>query len=172
MVPCMKRKSSLPEQLRVIKSFTKNTTNSKILGEGFVTASYEGRAACDFLDPKNATMKDRFIFRCHRHKNKETMEEKIYPVNCVDFNKFGTFATGGSDGFVNIWDPMAKKRILELPKFPVGVVEVSFGKDFSSGSKNVLAVACSYNYENKVNPVEMPKDRICIRTLEDKELQK
>lgn len=39
----------------------------------------------------------------------------IYPVNAIAFHpKHGTFATGGSDGIVNIWDGANKKRLCQL----------------------------------------------------------
>lgn len=35
---------------------------------------------------------------------------QIYPVNAISFHSgYNTFATGGSDGFVNIWDGFNKK---------------------------------------------------------------
>ena len=44
----------------------------------------------------------------------------VYPVNAMAFHEpYGTFATGGSDGVVNIWDGNNKKRL-----FQVGVIFV------------------------------------------------
>jgi cell cycle arrest protein BUB3 len=57
----------------------------------------------------------RYAFKCHRAKvdGKDT----IYPINAVAFHpKFGTFATGGCDGFVNIWDGAMKKRLCQFHK--------------------------------------------------------
>ena len=50
----------------------------------------------------------------------------------------GTFATGGSDGGVNLWDGANKKRLAALPQFPTSVAALAFNAD---GSK--LAVASS-----------------------------
>jgi cell cycle arrest protein BUB3 len=39
----------------------------------------------------------------------------IYPVNAIAFHPIhGTFATGGSDGIVNVWDGANKKRLCQL----------------------------------------------------------
>ena len=43
----------------------------------------------------------------------------------------GTFATGGCDGYVNIWDGAAKKRLFVLPKYPSSVAALSFNHDGS-----------------------------------------
>lgn len=39
----------------------------------------------------------------------------VFPVNAVAYNPlFGTFATGGGDGVVNIWDGNNKKRLFQV----------------------------------------------------------
>jgi WD40 repeat protein len=39
----------------------------------------------------------------------------VYPVNAMAFHEpYGTFATGGSDGVVNIWDGNNKKRLFQV----------------------------------------------------------
>ena len=43
--------------------------------------------------------------------------EVIYPVNAISFHgDYNTFATGGSDGLVNIWDGQNKKRLCQFHK--------------------------------------------------------
>ena len=45
----------------------------------------------------------------------------MYAVNALAFHPtLGTFATGGSDGFVNVWDRLHKKRIAQFPKYNTG----------------------------------------------------
>lgn len=53
-----------------------------------------------------------------RFRNKESDgTETIYPVNALAFHpKHSTFATGGSDAIVNIWDPYNRKRLVQLHK--------------------------------------------------------
>jgi WD40 repeat protein len=63
--------------------------------------------------------------------------------------RFGTFATGGGDGIVSIWDSAAKKRLRQLPKYPGSITSLAFNSD---GSK--LAIGCSILEEE--NPANNP----------------
>ena len=56
--------------------------------------------------------------------------------------RYGTFATGGSDGIVNMWDGYSKKRIKQLGKYPSSIISMSF-----NCHGNLLAIASSYAYE-------------------------
>ena len=58
----------------------------------------------------------------------------------------GTFATGGSDGGVSLWDGAHKKRLAQLDPFPTSVAALAFSCD---GAK--LAVASSYCAEPRGN---------------------
>lgn len=41
----------------------------------------------------------------------------VYPVHCIVYNQaYGTFATGGGDGVVNIWDGANKKRLFQISR--------------------------------------------------------
>ena len=74
-----------------------------------------GRVAVEYLDPSPEVQKKKYAFKCHRVK--EDGVEKIYPVNAISFhNGHHTFATGGSDGYVNIWDGFNKKRLCQFHK--------------------------------------------------------
>jgi len=74
-----------------------------------------GRVAVEYLDPKPEIQKKKYAFKCHRVK--EDGIEKIYPVNTIAFHGiYSTFATGGSDGFVYIWDGFNKKRLCQFRK--------------------------------------------------------
>jgi cell cycle arrest protein BUB3 len=57
-------------------------------------------------------------------------------------NSHGTFATGGGDGGISIWDGKNKKRITMWKTFPTSIASLSF-----SGDGQYLAVAASYTYE-------------------------
>lgn len=89
-----------------------------------------------------------FVFKCHRTNREQPGQqpakvEIVHPVNVIEFNrKYGTFATGGGDGKVNIWDGENKKRICQLQKFPTSISSLSFS---NSGDK--LAIAVSYTFE-------------------------
>lgn len=49
--------------------------------------------------------------------------EKIYPVNAISFHSmYNTFATGGSDGYVNIWDGFNKKRLCQFHRYELQII--------------------------------------------------
>jgi WD40 repeat protein len=53
------------------------------------------------------------FLQCHRRT--EEGVDVVFPVNAVAYNPlFGTFATGGGDGMVNIWDGNNKKRLFQV----------------------------------------------------------
>ena len=60
-------------------------------------------------------------------------------------SEHNTFATGGSDGFVNIWDGYNKKRLCQFHRFPTSIASLSFSADGT-----VLAIASSYMYEARM----------------------
>jgi cell cycle arrest protein BUB3 len=67
-----------------------------------------------------------------------------------------TFATGGSDGHISIWDHTAKKRMKAYPKYPTSVSALTFSPD---GKK--LAIGCSYEHDNAVTGAE-EKGRVLV----------
>eukprot|EP01134_Creolimax_fragrantissima_P004533 CFRG4533T1 len=153
--PEQRRESSLKFQTRSVECNPDGT--------GYVLASIEGRVAVEFLDPRKEIQAKKYAFKCHRIKNPQTKEEMTYPVNAVAYHpKYGTFATGGSDGFVNIWDGDNKKRICQLHRYKTGISSLSF-----NCTGDLLAIASSYTYE--YGPKEHPKDSILIRTITDAE---
>lgn len=56
--------------------------------------------------------------------------------------RYNTFASGGSDGTVSLWDHTAKKRLKQYPKYNSAVTSMSFS---SSGEK--LAIGVSYAWD-------------------------
>ena len=112
----------------------------------------------DYFDVQGPASK--FAFRCHREG------DKIYPVNTISFHPvFGTFATGGCDGTVSVWDARNKKKISQFRPGSTSVADLSFNCD---GTK--LAVACSYTYE--AGPMEnTPPDSLLIRTIREEEVK-
>jgi cell cycle arrest protein BUB3 len=74
---------------------------------------HSGRVAVEFFDSNPEIQKKKYAFKCHR--SKENGIENIFPVNAIAFHKqYGTFATGGSDAFVNMWDGANKKRLCQF----------------------------------------------------------
>ncbi|CAL9160148.1 unnamed protein product, partial [Musa hybrid cultivar] len=63
---------------------------------------------------------------------------------CADHTvrSYGTFATGGCDGYVNLWDGNNKKRLYQYSKYPTSIAALSFSRD-----GHLLAVASSYTFE-------------------------
>ncbi|CAG0896943.1 unnamed protein product, partial [Cyprideis torosa] len=150
-----RRESNLRFQTRCIRCFPN--------GQGFVLSSIEGRVAVEFLDISPEAQKKKYAFKCHR--NKEDGMENIYPVNAISFHKkYNTFATGGSDGFVNIWDGVNKKRLCQFHKYPTGVTSLCFSDDGT-----YLAIAVSFNYETEEIPQPKPEDAIFIRQVSEQE---
>lgn len=92
-----RKESPLKYQSRCISCFPDTT--------GFAVGSIEGRVGVHYL--QKVAGKDSFAFKCHRQ------ETQVYSVNAICFNnKFGTFATVGSDGVCNFWDKVNRKIVL------------------------------------------------------------
>ncbi|POM75193.1 Mitotic checkpoint protein [Phytophthora palmivora] len=127
---------------------------------GFALASVEGRVALEYLQEKE---KRNYAFKCHRgNVDGQTL---IYPVNCIAFHPtYGTFATGGCDGVVNLWDGANKKRITHLRQYPTSIAAMDFNQDGS-----VLAIAASYTYEQ--GEKDHPNDAIFLHMVQDSEVR-
>ncbi|CAK8688915.1 mitotic checkpoint protein BUB3-like [Clavelina lepadiformis] len=150
-----RRESSLKYQTRCIRSFPNK--------EGFVLSSIEGRVAVEYLDPSQEVQKKKYAFKCHRVK--ENGVEYIYPVHTIAFHdRYSTFATGGGDGFVNMWDGFNKKRLCQFHRFPAPISSVAFSSDGS-----MLAVAASPLYSHEPVPEKKVDDAIYIRHVSDAE---
>src|SRR5580658_9658104 len=98
-------------------------------GEAFVSSSIEGRIAYDTLDA--STQYQNYAFRAHRVENPATKSSTVYPVNTLAFHPVhGTFASGGGDGSIAIWDPSARKRVkYYAPEFGGSVASLGFSGD-------------------------------------------
>lgn len=147
--PEFDREASLKFQTRCIRTMPD--------GSGFALASIEGRIAVEYFSPEAEAKK--YAFKCHRVQN------TVFPVNAIAFHRgYGTFATGGCDGFVNIWDGQNKKRLCQLPCFPTSVAALSFNHDGT-----LLAVASSYTFEE--GEKDHPPDQIFIHQVADAEVK-
>lgn len=69
---------------------------------------------------------------------------------------------GGSDGFVNIWDPFNKKRLCQFHRYPTSIASLAFNNDGT-----MLAIASSYMHEK--GDISHPEDAIFIRQVTDAE---
>jgi WD40 repeat protein len=73
--------------------------------------------------------------------------KELFAVNDVQFHPkvHGTFATGGSDGKINVWDKDAKKRLKEFNACPAPITSLAFDEH-----GEWLVYASGYDY-SKVN---------------------
>jgi len=131
--PEQRRESGLKYQTRCIRAF--------IEGDGYSHSSTEGRVAMEYFDPSPQIQAKKYAFKCHRVKTAVSVEN-VYSVGTMSFHPiFGTFATGGDDGIVNIWDGKNKKRLSQFRKYPTSISSVSFNSDGS-----LIAIAASYTF--------------------------
>ncbi|KAK9846411.1 hypothetical protein WJX81_003316 [Elliptochloris bilobata] len=151
--PEQERESSLKFQTRCVRCFPDAT--------GFALSSVEGRVAMEYFDPSNSAQAKKYAFKCHRRS--EGGRDTVYPVNAIAFAPFhGTFATGGCDGVVNMWDGENKKRLCQISAYPTSVAALAFSRD-----GRTLAVASSYTYEQG-EQAHAP-DAIYLRPMSDAE---
>ncbi|KAM7251683.1 hypothetical protein ACFE04_023566 [Oxalis oulophora] len=131
------RYMSQPEQRR--KSSLKYQTRCVRCypnGTGYALSSVEGRVSMEFFDVSEAS----------QAKN------------------YGTFATGGCDGYVNMWDGNNKKRLYQYSKYQSSISALSFSRD-----GRLLAVASSYTFEEGDKPHE--PDAIYVRSVNEGEVK-
>ncbi|GAB7362712.1 hypothetical protein MBLNU230_g3018t1 [Neophaeotheca triangularis] len=119
-------------------------------GEGFTTSSIEGRVSVEWFDP--ATEESRtYAFKCHRQtrpdpENGGEEVDMVYPINALAYHPIhGTFATGGGDGVVCIWDANTRRRVR---MYKVSEASIS-ALDFSLDGK-FMAIASGPGFEQGI----------------------
>ncbi|KAI9033172.1 mitotic checkpoint protein BUB3-like protein [Hyaloraphidium curvatum] len=148
-----RRESSLKFMTRMVRCMPN--------GEGYASSSIEGRVAVEFFDPDPEVQKRKYAFKCHR----QTIDgvDTVFPVNALAYHPIhGTFASGGGDGVVALWDGFNKKRLRQYPRYPSSIASLCFNADGT-----MLAVASSYTFEEGEKD-HMP-DSIYIRALTESE---
>lgn len=121
-----------------------------------VVGSTDGRVAVESTD---TTVAPSFAFKCHR------ADGRAYPVNAIAYNKkYSSFATGGGDGTVNVWDGVARKRIYQYPREPTSIASIAFSADDLR-----MAVAISYTFED--GECDHPPDSVVVRSVADNEIR-
>ncbi|KAK5144212.1 mitotic spindle checkpoint protein Bub3 [Rachicladosporium monterosium] len=147
IVPWQQRESSLKFMTRAIACMPD--------GEGFATSSIEGRTTTAAV----GTAEDQ--------EEEQREVDVVYPVNALVFHPLhGTFATGGGDGVVCVWDAQTKRRVRQYPKLTASVAAM----DFSSDGK-FLAIGVSPGFEDgkEDEEVEAGSVSVFVRELGENE---
>lgn len=133
--PWQRRESSLKFMTRAVSCMPDDV--------GYASSSIEGRVAVEWFDPSPESQARKYAFKCHRQTTPDGADI-IYPVNALAFHPVhGTFASGGGDGVVILWDGVAKRRIRQYQKYPSSIAALSF----SSDGKH-LAIGVSPGFED------------------------
>jgi len=134
--------------------------------EGYASSSIEGRVAVEWFDPSADSQARKYAFKCHRQPVDGV--DVVYPVNALAFHPHhGTFATGGGDGVVAIWDAIAKRRIRIYQKYASSVAAMSFSTD-----GKYLVVAISPGFEDGSDNIPEGTVRIFVRELGENEAKR
>ncbi|KAL8758385.1 MAG: hypothetical protein Q9199_001519 [Rusavskia elegans] len=154
--PWQRRESSLKFMTRAVACMPNDA--------GYASSSIEGRVAVEWFDPSPESQARKYAFKCHRQANEQGIDV-VYPVNALAFHPVhGTFASGGGDGFVALWDGVAKRRIRQYQRYASSVSAVAF-----SGDGKFLAVAISPGFEDGREGVGEGVVKVFIRDLGENE---
>lgn len=127
--PFQVRESGLKLQTNDLRTFPN--------GEGFAIASIDGRVSVEYFDPSPEIQEKKYAFKCHRHFDKLTETDIVYPVNSMVFKRSSKHLyTAGSDGCLNVWNWETRRRIKQYSKFkmdemPQSIVKVDLNHDDS-----------------------------------------
>lgn len=121
--PWQQRESSLKFMTRAVACMPND--------DGYASSSIEGRIAVEWFDDSSESQARKYAFKCHRQPDPESEgTDIVYPVNALAFHPIhGTFASGGGDGVIALWDATAKRRIRQYQKYPDSVAAISFSSD-------------------------------------------
>lgn len=155
--PWQRRESSMKYMTRAVACMPNDA--------GYASSSIEGRVAVEWFDPSEESQSRKYAFKCHR----QTVDGQdiVYPVHALAFHPVhGSFASGGGDGVVALWDGVAKRRIRQYQRFPASVQTIAF-----SGDGKFVAVGVSPGFEDAVDDVPEGAIKVFIRELTDTEAQ-
>jgi cell cycle arrest protein BUB3 len=120
--PWQQRESSLRYLTRAVACMPNDA--------GYATSSIEGRVAVEWFEDTAESQARKYAFKCHRQAAPDGDGDIVYPVNALTFHPVhGTFASGGGDGTVALWDANAKRRLKQYQRFPNSVAALSFSAD-------------------------------------------
>ena len=167
--PWQQRESSLKFLTRAVAAMPTDA--------GYATSSIEGRVAVEWFDASAESQARKYAFKCHRQtQNPSTTEDGasgggaidvVYPVNALAFHPVHgrTFASGGGDATVALWDAEAKRRMKIYPRFADSVAALAFSPD-----GRFLAVAACPGFETGMQDYDAQgRARIVVRELSETE---
>lgn len=155
--PWQRRESSMKYMTRAVACMPNDA--------GYASSSIEGRVAVEWFDPSEESQSRKYAFKCHRQA--VDGQDVVYPVHALAFHPVhGTFASGGGDGVVALWDGVAKRRIRQYQRFPASVSTISF-----SGDGKYVAVGVSPGFEDGQEDIADGAIKVFIRELSDTEAQ-
>jgi cell cycle arrest protein BUB3 len=153
--PWQQRESSMKYMTRAVSCMPDDA--------GYASSSIEGRVAVEWFDASEESQARKYAFKCHRQA--VDGQDIVYPVNALAFHPIhGTFASGGGDGVVALWDAVHKRRIRQYQKFPASVQTIDFSKD-----GKYVAVGVSPGFEDGSDDVPDGAIKVFIRELSDTE---
>jgi cell cycle arrest protein BUB3 len=124
-----------------LSQLNSNNNQTYSLLQGYATASVEGRIAVEYFDPAPVVQEKKYAFKCHRQTIDDV--DHVWPVNALAFHPtYNTFASGGSDTTVSIWDHKVKKRLRQYTRYNAPVAALAFSAD---GAR--LAIGASYTWD-------------------------
>lgn len=153
--PWQQRESSMKFMTRAVACMPND--------DGYASSSIEGRVAVEWFDPSSESQARKYAFKCHRQQQDGI--DVVYPVNALAFHPaHGTFASGGGDGVVALWDGLAKRRIRQYQRYGASVASLSFSSD-----GKYLAVGISPGFEDGQEDIVEGAVKVFIRELGDTE---
>ncbi|KAI9826068.1 MAG: hypothetical protein M1832_000517 [Thelocarpon impressellum] len=159
--PWQRRESSLKFMTRAVATMPDDA--------GYASSSIEGRVAVEWFDPAPESQARKYAFKCHRQPDPSgAAADVVYPVNALAFHpaERGSFASGGGDGVVALWDGRAKRRIRQYQRYPASIAALAFSPDGRS-----LAVASCPGFEDGMEDLSAAggQSRVFVRELAEGE---
>ncbi|KAI1416912.1 mitotic checkpoint protein BUB3 [Hypoxylon sp. FL1857] len=160
--PWQQRESSLKFLTRAVAAMPSDA--------GYATSSIEGRVAVEWFDASAESQARKYAFKCHRTPQAGadgSSTDVVYPVNALAFHPVhgSTFASGGGDATVALWDAEAKRRMKVYQKFADSVAALAFSAD-----GRYLAVAVCPGFETGMEDYSGEgRTKIFVRELGENE---
>jgi cell cycle arrest protein BUB3 len=162
--PYQRRESSLKFMTRAVACMPDDA--------GFASSSIEGRIAVEWFDDSPESQARKYAFKCHRQASLDDGIDTVYPVNALVFHPVhGTFASGGGEGVVAVWDALAKRRIRQYGQWGGAKATSVASVDFSADGR-LLAVGTSPMFDGEKEVGDGDGEiRVTVRELGEGEVR-